>query len=349
MRRTAVLLRCSNVALTLRRAEVSASLRHCGVGQAAVGTSRRRGRCDQRPTAPYWRPDPWPAYRSDAPGQSGQARQARSARPARASQNPPQARARAGYRARLRRRCRKSAAACGRRGCWQGFDRGGGGIKLAPGMVRYPERIDACAFKPGDILDSHDALDDERAVPGIAQPCSNPSRARCAAGSRYVPWWADRLARCVYLSSSRIRGMPARAMPSAHDGRMATCASRRGVSLGGCGQPERVWRSRRLATGTSTVRTSVRKPASRARFSISVRMSVSRGDTSETTLAAKMRSDVFGVGWPRSTVCRACLPGGCAGQMAFGVRPDQPGHAHRRDPEGQGKRSPSNVRWSGPG
>ena len=85
----------------------------------------------------------------------------------------------------------------------------------------------------------------------------------------------------MYLSSARIRSCPScairRAVPSAHAGRSAICASRRGVSLGGWVMPERVCRSRRDATGTSTVSTSALNPESRARRSMSARISGSRG------------------------------------------------------------------------
>ena len=75
----------------------------------------------------------------------------------------------------------------------------------------------------------------------------------------------------------RIRGIPIRAMPAAQAGQRATCAISRGVRRGGVVSPERSCRSRRDATGTSTVSTSTENPASRARRSMSARISGSRG------------------------------------------------------------------------
>ena len=74
-----------------------------------------------------------------------------------------------------------------------------------------------------------------------------------------------------------MRGNPCRKVPSAHAGQRAIWARMRGVGRGGCTSPPRVWRSRRLPTGTSTVRMSVLNPASRARFIMSARISGSRG------------------------------------------------------------------------
>ena len=91
--------------------------------------------------------------------------------------------------------------------------------------------------------------------------------------------------------------MPIRAIPMAQAGQRATCAMSRGVRRGGVVSPERSCRSRRDPTGTSTVSTSAENPASRARRSMSVRISGSRG----------------GYIWnqPASPICGAMVSGRC--------------------------------------
>ena len=118
---------------------------------------------------------------------------------------------------------------------------------------------------------------------------------------------------------------------------MAICASNLGVSLGGCLRPERVCRSRREATGTSAVRTKVRNPAFfhpvqqvDPNAGIFRRVQLEPGE-----IRSDMRCQILG---HLACDCRQRIGNtrraGGAGQMSFGIRPDQPGHPNRRDPNG---------------
>ncbi len=53
---------------------------------------------------------------------------------------------------------------------WQGLDRGGGAVELAACVVADPDCIRAQLFKLGRTFGAHDAFDQQRAVPVVAQP-----------------------------------------------------------------------------------------------------------------------------------------------------------------------------------